>query len=80
MQGRANLLESRPNEINEDQWRVALGPGGSLPRDYTPVVPCLAVPCGRIEKSHPSRLVVTNQGREISELVRTRRLVKFPGR
>lgn len=34
----------------------------------------------RVEKSHPSPSVVTNQGREISELVSTRRLVKFPGR
>lgn len=33
-----NLLESGRNEINEDQWRVALGPGGSLPREH----PCRA--------------------------------------
>lgn len=62
----ASLLKSSPNEINEDQWRVAPGPGGSLPR-RTP----LPGNTDGVEKSHPSSLMVTNQGREISEPVPT---------
>lgn len=33
----------------------------------------------RTEKSHPSHQL-TNRGREVSEVVATRRLVKFPAR
>lgn len=40
VQGQPTSQNSWPNEINEDQWRVAPGPGGSLPRSRdTPGVP-----------------------------------------
>ncbi|KAK1135822.1 hypothetical protein K0M31_000394 [Melipona bicolor] len=47
-EGKLTLVESRPNEINEDQWRVALG-ARWIPASRTPLR-CVAARQG--SKSH----------------------------
>lgn len=80
----AKLLKSAPNEINDHHVARSCpgGPGGSPPPSLSPPDGSTLrrrVPLG--SKSHtPVTHQLTNQGREVSEVVATRRLVKFPAR
>lgn len=72
----AKLLKSTPNEINDHHVARSCpgGPGGSPGSSLRQRVPLGS-------KSHtPVTHQLTNQGREVSEVVATRRLVKFPAR
>lgn len=69
----AKLLKSTPNEIN-DHHVARSCPGAQVD---PPEALRQRVPLG--SKSHtPVTHQLTNQGREVSEVVATRRLVKFP--